>query len=179
VVLCTANRCRSPLAAALLHKVLAERGVSAEVDALGLLERGHPAPAETVAVAATRGLDLSDHRSRRLDAAVVSHADLVLAMERRHVREVVAADPVTWPRTFTLKEIVRRGQRSGGRKSGEALTTWIARAHEGRRSRELLGASELDDVADPVGRPLGEHEDLALELEDLTRDLAELMFPTD
>jgi low molecular weight protein-tyrosine phosphatase len=175
VVVCTAGRCRSPLAAALMHDALAIRSAPAEIDAVGLLEPGLPALAETVAVAERRGLDLTDHRSRRLEAAFVAHADLVVAMERRHVQEVVAVDPAAWPRTFTLKELVRRGEAIGVREPGETLAAWIARAHEGRQSRELLGASELDDVADPAGSPIGEHEDLALELDDLTNRLADLI----
>jgi low molecular weight protein-tyrosine phosphatase len=177
VIVCTAGRCRSPLAAALLHDALVARSAPAEIETVGLLEPGLPAVAETVAVAERRGLDLTDHRSRRLESAFVAHADLVLAMERRHVQEVVAVDPAAWPRTFTLKELVRRGAAIGPREPGEPVAVWTARAHEGRRTRDLLGASELDDVADPAGRPIGEHEELAVELEDLTSRLADLIAP--
>ena len=177
VVVCTAGRCRSPLAAALLHDALAARDEPAEIDTVGILEPGLPALEETVAVAERRGLDLTDHRSRRLEAPVIADADLVLTMERRHVQEVVAVDPAAWPHTFTLKELVRRGEAIGPREAGETPAGWLARAHEGRRSRDLLGASELDDIADPAGSPIGEHESLAVELEDLTSRLADLIAP--
>ena len=51
-----------------------------------------------------------DHVARTLDASIlaVEGHDLVLTMTREHLREVVALDPGAWPRTFTLKEIVRR-----------------------------------------------------------------------
>jgi protein-tyrosine phosphatase len=177
LIVCTANRCRSPLAAALLGAVLAEHGDTAEIDTAGLGAPGCAATDETVAVAARRGLDLTAHRSHVLESSLVARADVVLGMERVHVREVVAADPSAWPRTFTLKELVRRGEAIGAREPGETLAGWLARAQEGRRSGDLLGASPLDDMADPTGRPIGDHEDLARELEDLVGRLANLLGP--
>jgi protein-tyrosine phosphatase len=174
LVVCTANRCRSPLAAAMLRGVLAERATPCEVEAVGLQEPGFPATGETVTVASRRGLDLTDHRSRRLEPALVADADLVLGLERVHVREVVLVAPEAWPRTFTLKELVRRGETIGARNPREPLSAWLARAHQGRQRRDLLGASPLDDVGDPTGSPVGDHEDTARELEDLVGRLVEL-----
>src|SRR5439155_17823810 len=67
LVVCTANRCRSPLAAALLRDEISRRGVAARVDSSGLLEAGHPATEETLDAASALGLDLEDHRSGQLD----------------------------------------------------------------------------------------------------------------
>jgi protein-tyrosine phosphatase len=177
LIVCTANRCRSPLAAALLGAALAEHGETAEIDTAGLGAQGRAATDETMAVAARRDLDLAAHRSRTLEPTLVARADIVLGMERVHVREVVAADPSAWPRTFTLKELVRRGEAVGAQQPGETLAAWLARVGEGRQSRDLLGASPLDDVADPSGRPIGDHEDLAHDLEDLLGRLANLLRP--
>ena len=73
---CSANRCRSPLAAALATRLLAQR---AEVDVWDLLAAGYrvesagtgclhgaPATPEAEAAAEARGLDLSTHRARPL-----------------------------------------------------------------------------------------------------------------
>lgn len=179
LVVCTANRCRSPLAAALLREALDVRTVGVEVRTAGLLDDGLPATEATVAVAARRGVDLGGHRSARVDPTDVSAADLVIGMERLHVREAVLAVPEAWPRAFTLKELVRRGEAVGPRSSHESLATWLARLHEGRRRQEVLGASPLDDVADPAGHPIGEHEDLARELEQLVGLLVQLAWPDD
>jgi len=177
LVVCTANRCRSPLAGGLLRATLAERGQSVEVETAGLGPPGFPATDETITVAARRGLDLRDLRSEGLAPASISRADLVLAMERRHLQEIVVTLPSAWPRTFTLKEVVRRGETAGPRQSGELLASWLARVHEQRERRDLMGASPLDDVTDPTGGTVADHEDLARELEDLVGRLADLLRP--
>ena len=92
-------------------------------------------------------------------------------MGRTHVREAVALAPDTLGRAFTLKEIVRRGEERGGRVPGEALDAWLARLHEGRRPVDLLGDSDADDVADPIGGPRRSYERTAGELERALREL--------
>jgi protein-tyrosine phosphatase len=175
LVVCTANRCRSPLGAALLDRAVAAGGASAHVDSAGFAEPGRPATEATVQVAARRGLDLTEHRSRLVEPELAERAALVVAMERFHVQDVVLAAPSAWPRTFTLKEAVRRGEALGARHPSETLPSWVAQVHEGRQRRDLLGASPLDDVPDPTGGTLAEHEDTARELEDLTGRLADLL----
>ena len=90
----------------------------------GLLGEGQPAPPEAVSVMAGYGLDVSRHRSRLMTADELGAASLVLAMAREHVRHAVVTEPAAWPRAFTLKEIVRRGQQAGPRASGESLADW-------------------------------------------------------
>ena len=176
LVVCTANRCRSPLAGAMFERVLAARGVDTVVVTGGFGDEGRPATEETQMVAAARGLDLAPSRSTRFDRALAD-ADLVLAMERRHVRDLVVAEPTVWGRSFTLKEAVRRGEAVGPRAAGEPFVAWLARLHQGRRSQDLMGTSRDDDVADPVGGPLVEHEETAAELEDLVRHFVDLAWP--
>ena len=177
LVVCTANRCRSPLAAALLAPLLELRGVPARVATAGLRSPGRATPRETTAVASRRQLDVSAHRSRVLDAEEVATADLILGMERLHVREVVARHPGSWPRTFTLKGLVRRATELQPRAADEMLEAWLARMNENRAPRDLLGASPEDDVTDPTGGTLAEHEDLAEELADLIARLVDLAWP--
>ena len=177
LVVCTANRCRSPLAAAILRGRLAARGVTARVESVGLLEPGYRATDATVEAAAALGIDLGDHVSRRLDVAQIQEADLIVGMERGHVREVVVFERGAWARTFTLKELVRRATDIGPRTDDEPLRDWLERVHEGRRSVELLGASTDDDVADPAESMLGDHDTTARELADLVDRLVELAWP--
>src|SRR5262249_42932761 len=121
LVVCTANQCRSPLAAALLQAELERRGVDLAVSSAGLLEEQQPVTEATSAVAHALNLDLSRHESRRLVPSLVRNAELVIGMERHHVREAVVLDPSAWSRTFTLKEIVRRAEALGGRGDDEAF----------------------------------------------------------
>lgn len=173
-MVCTANLCRSPMAGALLEHHLGALGVPATVRSAGLLGPGQCPPPEAVAAMASRGLDTSAHRSRRLSPEDLARADLVVAMAREHVREAVLMSASAWPRTFTLKELVRRGEEAGGRPPGQDLCEWLAKLHAGRSRTDLLGSSPLDDVADPIGGPPRYYEATAEELDDLTARLVRL-----
>ncbi|HEX7444506.1 MAG TPA: hypothetical protein VF320_11500, partial [Acidimicrobiales bacterium] len=162
--------------AALLGRTLAERGVVARIGSAGLVSEGQPATADAQAAMSARGLDLSAHRSRLLDVEKVSSADLVLAMARQHLREAVVRRPDRYSRTFTLKELVRRGAEVGPRDPDEPLEAWLARAHSGRAPASQLGVSPLDDVEDPVGRGPDVYRETAGELDSLTTLLADLLW---
>ena len=175
-MVCTGNTCRSPMAAALLGRRLGDAGLEATVTSAGLLFDGRPATDYGVAVMADRGLDTTGHRSRKLRPDLLEGVDLVLGMARSHVREAVAlAGPGVLGRAFTLKEIVRRGEERGGRGPDEPLDGWLARLATGRRPADLLGDSDADDIADPVGGPRKSYERTAAELDDLTARLARLL----
>ena len=82
LVLCTANRCRSVMAEALLTRRLHTAEVAGRVHSAGLLDAGQPAPPGVVSAMASYGLDVSRHRSRLIDADELGAASLVLAMGR-------------------------------------------------------------------------------------------------
>ena len=132
-----------------------------------------PVP-EAIAALAARGHDISGHRSRPVRAADLADADLILGLAREHVRYAVVLAPAAWPRTFTLKELVRRGRQIGPRLPGEPLPSWLERAGSGRDHRDLLGGSSQDDVADPFGGPAPGYEFVADLLDQLTDELADL-----
>jgi protein-tyrosine phosphatase len=169
---CTANICRSPMAAALLSHRLGERGVAADIRTAGLLEPDRPVSDGAMRVLAARRLDVSEHRSRRLDAELVRSATLVVGMERRHVRDAVVLAPEAWPRTFTLKELLRRGASIGPRTT-EPFDGWLARVHLGRSSQDSFGPSD-DDVDDPYGRSDDAFRLTVAELDNLLADFVDL-----
>ncbi|HUR18332.1 MAG TPA: hypothetical protein VMZ51_05265 [Acidimicrobiales bacterium] len=174
LVICTGNICRSPMAEAFLQRRLDGIGEEARVHSAGLLSAGNPASAEGVEILAAMGVDKSAHRSRRMSEDLLAPADLVLGMAREHVREAVSTVPDAWPRTFTLKELVRRGEELGGRARGQGFEDWLAKLHVGRSRNDLLGYSAADDVADPIGRGANFYRGTAEELDDLARRLVEL-----
>lgn len=174
---CTGNVCRSPMAEAFLRARLAQRGVPGTVRSAGTAAPGGPASAHGVDVLGERGLDLSAHRSTRLDADTLASADLVLGLAREHVREAVVFEPAAFGRTFTLKEVVRRGRVVGARAAGEPFDTWLARLHTGRTPRELLGESRDDDVEDPIGGDRVDYVRTADEIDALIAALVDLAFP--
>jgi protein-tyrosine phosphatase len=174
---CTANIVRSPIAAALLEMRLQDTAMDVIVESAGLRETDATLDDASLRVLDGLGVDLRRRHSRAIDAAMVGAATLVLGLEREHVREAVLLDPSVWPRTFTLKEIVRRGEEEGSRQRGESISEWIARAHAGRSQRDLLGADRADDVADPFGGPPGGYEDAAEEIDDRVSRLVSLLWP--
>lgn len=161
---CTGNICRSPMAAAMLDRVIAAEASTAAstgastagfaVSSAGLLYDDRPASEGAVAWAERNGYDLGAHRSRVIRREIVADTDLVLAMEPRHVREVVALLDDTWARTFTLRELAVRARTTGERTPGESLSAWLTRVGEGRSRRDLLADDPALTVGDPyLGAP--------------------------
>jgi protein-tyrosine phosphatase len=177
LVVCTANQCRSPMAEVLLRRALADQGVAADVVSAGSLPGDVAASAGSARAMARRGLDLGGHRSHQVTEDDLVRADLVVCMARRHAREAVVAHPGAWPRTFTLKELVRRGEAAGPRRRDEELGAWLDRAAAGRTRSALLADDPVDDVADPIGRPDAAYEATAAELEALVERLVAAVFP--
>ena len=178
LVVCSANQCRSPMGAALLRRELQRRDPEIVVASAGVLARdGSPATAGTVKAARDFGIDLHGHRSQAATRDVIADSDLVLAMERMHVREVVVLDRHAFGRSFTLKEIVRRGEAHGARRPGESQAQWLAAVHHGRRPNELLGSGTDDDVADPTSDWSVDHESMAEEVDDLMLRVVALLWP--
>ena len=174
VVLCTANVCRSPMAAGLLARRLAALGVTMPVRSAGMIGDGDPPYPEVVSVMAWYGIEIASHRSRIARATDLARASLVLAMARENLRHAVITEPGAWPRAFTLKELIRRGEEIGPRMPGEPFTDWLSRTHAGRERVSLLGDSAADDVADPAGGSLQAYTDAASLLDRLVTRLADL-----
>jgi len=164
------------MAEALLRHRLDTLGVDARVSSAGRLQAGQPAAAHGIDVLRGRGLDLTTHRSRAMSPDILRSADLILGMAREHVREAVVTLPAVWPRTFTLRELVRRGEAVGPRRAGEPLADWLARVGAGRRTADLAGDSAADDIEDPIGQPRPAYERLAVELDDLIDRLVAVAF---
>ncbi|HUG26891.1 MAG TPA: hypothetical protein VMK53_01235 [Gemmatimonadales bacterium] len=90
LVVCTGNTCRSPLAAALLERLLEEEGpTGVTVSSAGVgAQDGAPASEGAYLVALEAGLDLSAHRARQLRPDLVRQANLILTMSSSHLRRV-------------------------------------------------------------------------------------------
>ncbi|MEZ5987906.1 MAG: Sua5/YciO/YrdC/YwlC family protein [Planctomycetota bacterium] len=93
--LCSGNTCRSPMAELLARRLYAERLGCAPEELLdrGVLVTsagcatmpGQPASANAVAAMAELGLDLSEHRTRALEPALLARASRVWCMSHHHV----------------------------------------------------------------------------------------------
>ena len=133
---CTANICRSPMASTLFQKIAAERhpGGSWRVESAGTWAMdGLPAAENSQLVMSQRGLDLSEHRSRRVSDELLQSFDLILAMEKGQKEALCAEFPTLAQRVYLLSEMV----------------------------------GLMQDVDDPIGRPLDDFEETAKGLERL------------
>lgn len=100
LLVCSGNTCRSPMGAALLRRLLAEKLRCREDE---LADRGYlvesagtsaypgaPATPEAVEVFKARGIDLTGHRSEPLTLEQIHRADHIFAMTGRHVQNIGA-----------------------------------------------------------------------------------------
>jgi protein-tyrosine-phosphatase len=127
LVLCTANRCRSPLGEHLLAQAwrdAAQQDRGLVVRSAGLLPGGSTADPLTAAAGAELGVDLTGHVSRQLDKDMLRQTDLLIAMERRHLREAAVLHPPVLTTAFTLPELVRRG-RAAPRRPPAPVPIWL------------------------------------------------------
>jgi protein-tyrosine phosphatase len=162
------------MAATLLRRHLAGAGVVATVTSAGI-HASDGMPATDLARLVTGSLD--GHRSRRMRPADLAEVDLVLCMERGHLREVVVDAPEALARTFTLRELVRRGTEAGPRRDDESPGDWLRRVGAGRVASDFVAGHPDDDVVDPIGRPLAVYEATHAELDRLTAALVGLIWP--
>jgi protein-tyrosine-phosphatase len=87
---CSGNTCRSPLAEAIMKRIVADTG-SKDIDVSSAGTQawdGSSASDGSLLVGMERGLDLSNHRSRRLTDEIIADSDLILVMAPSHLAHV-------------------------------------------------------------------------------------------
>lgn len=108
---CTANICRSPMAAALMRQRIASLGLSDQVQVLSAgvwATDGRPASELAIATLAGRGIALEDHRSQPISIPLLEQADIVLVMEEAHRQSLFHLAPQYLSKVFLLSELVGR-----------------------------------------------------------------------
>jgi protein-tyrosine-phosphatase len=163
------------MAEGLMRHDLNVRGIESDVSSVGTLEVSSGADPFAVQILAEQGIDISGHRSRMMTEKDLAGVDLVIGMAPEHVRAVALLDPSVFARTFTLREIVRRAQASGGPTASEPVWQWGTRLSADRRFTDLLGDAPADSIADPIGRPLAFFRGVADQIAELTSALAVTM----
>ena len=176
--ICTGNRFRSPLAAAVAADATA--GLPVTVESAGLLElRGAGALDEAIAAGALLGLDLGAHRCRRLRPGSLAAADLVVGFERKHVNAAISDGGANVARAFTLPEAVSLLDRV----ERQAHSEPVAGARElVRAAQELRGGEKGQphpvEIPDPLGQANALQRRIADSVADLTRRLVAALFGT-
>lgn len=111
---CTGNTCRSPIAAGIAARILAQQlGVpQRELEAHGVdvISAGtyaasqSPATPEAIQAAAEHRADISEHRSRRLTTELIRGADMIFCMTESHVAQVLELDKQAQGKVVRLSE---------------------------------------------------------------------------
>ncbi len=145
LVVCTGNLVRSPFLAHLfaslgLHDM---SFVSAGVRAVD----GMPASTRVQELAREYGLDLSEHRARRLDEYTIAGASTIVCAAREHKKDVLRMDPANLHRVFTLRELSRAAEELGDLDPATApVARWDALVEHAAAHRR---SSDDDDIPDP------------------------------
>jgi protein-tyrosine-phosphatase len=108
---CTANMCRSPMAAGLMRDRIGKAGLDSEVQVLSAgvwAEAGSRASANATAVLRLRGIDIAEHRSQPLTHALLKQADILLVMEEAHRRSIFYMAPEMLSKVYLLTEMAGR-----------------------------------------------------------------------
>lgn len=175
LVVCTANICRSPAAAAVLERYLGDDAV--RVSSAGLEARAGSPMDDTMA----RLVDVptGQFTARQVTPAMIQVADLVLVMTREQRSAVVGKVPTAVRRTFTLREfadLAVLAERSDGHPAGTTpavrLLALIAAAP---RLRGLRGHVTVDDIEDPYGRGDKANATAAAAIQRAAGDLADAL----
>jgi protein-tyrosine-phosphatase len=106
---CTANICRSPMAAALFQQLVAQQANVAgwRIESAGTWAlEGQPAAEKSRLVMQRRGLDLSQHRSRTVTAEILRSFDLILTMEGSHKEALRVEFSTDRGKIYLLSEMV-------------------------------------------------------------------------
>lgn len=101
LVVCVGNICRSPMAEFLFRDRIRREGMVVESAGLSALV-GNPIDAMAAAVLGERGIRTDTHVARQISVDMISAADIVLAMDKRHVSAIHAQAPHARGKTFLL-----------------------------------------------------------------------------
>lgn len=111
---CTANRFRSPLAAACFRKALEagrhESAVSWTVGSAGTWAApGQPVIPAVLVAAQKLGLDLAEHRSVRVSRQLLAEYDLILVMQASQQEALQSEFPALSESIYLFSNVVERG----------------------------------------------------------------------
>jgi protein-tyrosine phosphatase len=176
LTVCTHNRTRSVMMAALLESMLTDRLGSGRVDVAssGFGPEGIAAISDAVAAMSRRGLDVSAHRSRSTTAALVDAADVIVTAERDHVVKIAALSRSAFTRAMTLPELLERAADVPPSADIGGVRAWAESLTADRTAGTYLRAP-IPEVADPTGSSTRAFQAAVVEIERQCDDASALL----
>jgi len=106
LVVCTGNICRSPMGEGVLRYKLEDAGLShIHVDSAGTSGWDRQSPtSEAIEVCSEIGVDISSQRSAPISKQMIQASDLIVAMEKYHLREMIKSCDAPDEKLFLLGE---------------------------------------------------------------------------
>lgn len=91
LMVCLGNICRSPLAEGIMWQKIKERNLSWEVDSSGTSgwHEGSLPDRRSVEVAKKNGIDITNQRSRQINAKDLEFFDLIVAMDSSNYNDIL------------------------------------------------------------------------------------------
>jgi protein-tyrosine-phosphatase len=175
LAVCRHNRTRSVLMANLFQQHAEAAGLATLTQSGGFSATGGEEPTDnTVRYLATRGIDVSGYRSLWMTDHSIRKAHLVVTAEKDHVIRIAGRWPDAFAHTFTLPELVARGE-AVGRRDGRPLREWLEIVSVGRPTTLDYLDTEVGEIADPTGRSPATWKAAFEEIDDLTARLVTLL----
>ncbi|MDR3095646.1 MAG: low molecular weight phosphotyrosine protein phosphatase [Paraburkholderia sp.] len=137
LVVCVGNVCRSPMAEGILRvRLPAVRLGSAGIGALA----GNAPEEHAISLMAERGIDISTHRARQLDASLCRDVEFILVMDNEQKRVIESNYTFACGRVFRLGHFGKfdvpdpyRASRETFAACGElidrGISDWVSRIH--------------------------------------------------
>jgi len=157
---CTGNTCRSCMAEAVFNHIVSnDDGLSGNFSAsssgIAAFE-GDTASENAISVMKKRmGIDLSNHRARKVDKEQIEKADLILTMTKSQKNALISIYSEAAGKVFTLKEFAAE-----------------SKCEDGSEPENHTDVNDNDtDIVDPFGMPIEVYESCAEEIEKAVRSL--------
>lgn len=135
---CAGNTCRSPMAEEIADDI-GDRSSNLEFKSAGTFAcDGDPASSEAVEVMEEIGLDIEKHKSTQFSKELAEWADIILAMEAKHIEEMEAMAPDEEAKMHTLLGFAEGVEGYPGEEGYDILDPYRGTIEDYRETRDQI-----------------------------------------
>ncbi len=135
---CAGNTCRSPMAEEIADDI-GDRSSSLEFKSAGTFAcEGDSASQEAIEVMKEIGLDIEKHKSTQFSKELAEWADIILAMEAKHIEEMEAMAPDEKEKMHTLLGFAQGVEGYPGEEGYDILDPYKEPIEDYRKTRDQI-----------------------------------------